>query len=337
MARLLMAALEAAGYAASLVSDLRVYLKDSEDHGRHAALHAAAGAERARIERAWAREGKPDLWLSYHPYYKSPDLLGPPLCRAHGVPWVTVEASQSARRSVGAWAEFQAQALDAARGAAVNVALTARDEEGLHEIDPDLRVARLAPFIDARAFLDVRPAPEPGHLVAVAMMRAGDKARSFAVLAGAMRALGDRGLRLTIVGDGPARSEIEALFQGVTGTSFTGQLDRAGVCEMLSRTSVFAWPGCGEAFGIAYLEAAAAGVPVAALRTAGVPEVVADGETGLLADDSTEFAEVLGRLFEDATLRSQLAEGARTRVRARHDLPAAAERLSAILDRWVWG
>ena len=335
MARLLMAALKAAGCRVSLVSDLRVYLKDRDDGARHAMLHEAAEAERARIADVWAREGVPDLWVSYHPYYKSPDLLGPPLCRAHGVPWVTVEASQSARRSVGAWADFQARALDAAQGAAVNIALTARDEEGLFEIDPGLRVVRLAPFIDAGPFLDLSPRPEPGHLVAVAMMRAGDKLRSYEVLAEALRGLD--GLRLSIVGDGPARGEVEAMYRGQPGVQFLGQLDRAGVREVLSRAAAFAWPGCGEAFGIAYLEAQAAGVPVVALKTAGVPEVVADGETGLLAADPVAFAAALERVASDDALRTHLAEGARKRVRARHDLPAAAAHLSRILDQWVRG
>ncbi|MEM9032061.1 MAG: hypothetical protein AAGB18_05395, partial [Pseudomonadota bacterium] len=85
MARLLMAALARAGYEVSLASDLRTYLRDPGDHTKHAALIAAADHERHRIVQEWRNHGPPDLWMSYHPYYKSPDLLGPTLCIAHKV------------------------------------------------------------------------------------------------------------------------------------------------------------------------------------------------------------------------------------------------------------
>ena len=52
---------------------------------------------------------------------------------------------------------------------------------------------------------------------------------------------------------------------------------RAAPDEMPSsicRGAIYAWPGCGEAYGLAYLEAQAAGLPVVAQETAGVPEVV---------------------------------------------------------------
>jgi len=140
MARLLMRALQLAGYNVELVSDLRVYLRDPDDIETHARLLAAAKAERGKIDARWRRSGAPDLWMCYHPYHKSPDLLGPELCRRHNVPWVTVEASQSRRKSVGCWADFRMRALDAVRGAKTNIALTQRDKAGLLLSSPDLRI-----------------------------------------------------------------------------------------------------------------------------------------------------------------------------------------------------
>ncbi len=61
------------------------------------------------------------------------------------------------------------------------------------------------------------------------------------------------------------------------------------------------WPGSGEAYGIAYLEAQAAGLPVIAQWTAGVPEVVEDGVTGLLTleGDVAAYAEAIRRMIEN--------------------------------------
>ena len=86
------------------------------------------------------------------------------------------------------------------------------------------------------------------------------------------------------------RGEVEALFAGLPAgrVRWLGQVDAAGVAGLLARGAVYVWPGCGEAYGLAYLEAQAAGLPVVAFRTAGVPEVVADGETGVLVADGDD-------------------------------------------------
>lgn len=340
MARMLLSALAQCGYEAHLASDLKVYLSDPEATETRDALVAAALAERERIDAAWRSDGPPDLWVSYHPYYKSPDLLGPPLCRKHGVPWITVEASLSARRSVGHWAEFQTHALEAVRGAAVNVALTGRDENGLLECEPGARVTRLAPFIDARPYLDLTPRPEPGHLIAVAMMRPGDKLDSYAILARALSSIRDLDWHLTIVGDGPARGRVEALFSDVPSDrlSWVGTLDADGVRDVLVRGALLTWPGSGEAYGLSYLEAQAVGLPVVAQDTAGVPEVVADGVSGLLTTegDVLAYSAAIRRLLQDSGLRERLARGARDKVVSTHTLERATRRLGDILETHVW-
>ena len=209
MARLLVAALQAAGHGVTVVSALRAYRGDPQDHAGWVALQAAADAERARIAALWRGGMRPDLWFCYHPYYKAPDLLGPPLAAAFGVPMVTCEASYSQRRNVGIWAAMQAVMLEGVRGAALNLCLTGRDQAGLVAVDAGLHLAMLPPFIDTTPFGG--PAtPEPGHLVTVAMMRAGDKGDSYARLAAALRLL-PVGLpwRLTVAGDGPMRFDVE--------------------------------------------------------------------------------------------------------------------------------
>jgi glycosyltransferase involved in cell wall biosynthesis len=332
MARMLMSCLRAAGHRVGLVSEVRSYLRDPEDAAAWAVIEAAADVDRARIARVWG-EARPDAWVCYHPYYKSPDLLGPELCAQFAVPYLTVESSYSERRNLGLWAGTQASVRDGLRQAAVNICLTGRDRAGILAEVPGARVAMLPPFIDVKPF-EAAPAPEAGHLVTVAMMRAGDKEQSFRHLAAALRLLPGEWV-LSVAGEGPLRAEVEALFAGLPAgrVRWLGQLDVAGVAGLLARGAVYVWPGCGEAYGLAYLEAQAAGLPVVAFRTGGVPEVVADGETAVLVADGDDaaFAAAVGQLLDDAELRGRMALAARARVRAEHGVDRAVARLDTIL------
>jgi glycosyltransferase involved in cell wall biosynthesis len=83
-----------------------------------------------------------------------------------------------------------------------------------------------------------------------------------------------------------------------------------------ANANVFCLPSRQEGFGIVYLEAMAAGLPVVACRSSAVPEVVADGETGLLVPplDPGALAVVLARLADDAPLRRLLGAAERRRA-----------------------
>jgi N-acetyl-alpha-D-glucosaminyl L-malate synthase BshA len=101
------------------------------------------------------------------------------------------------------------------------------------------------------------------------------------IFAGVRRALP---ATLVLVGDGPDRDatqqEVDRL--GLrTDVRFLGKVDR--VAEVLRGGDLFLLPSQTESFGLAALEAMACGVPVIATRVGGLPEVVADGETGALA------------------------------------------------------
>ncbi len=334
MARMLVAALEAAGHRVTVVSDLRAYLGDPDDRAGWDALQGAAASERARIAADWRRRDRPDLWFCYHPYYKAPDLLGPPLTAEFGVPYVTCEASYSQRRNTGIWAGMQAVMLAGLRGARLNLCLTARDHAGLLTVDESLRLAMLPPFIDTTPFAAL-PLPEAGHLVTVAMMRAGDKLSSYTRLAAALMLLRDRPWHLTVAGGGPMQGEVRQMFAGLSPGRITwaGLLPRDGVAALLARGAVYLWPGYGEAYGLAYLEAQAAGLPVVACRIAGVPEVVADGLTGVLVppDDDAAYAGAIAAMLADPAQAVAMGQAARARVSERHSFPVAAGRLDVLL------
>ncbi len=328
MARMLVACMQAAGHRVTVMSDLRAYLRDPGDMAGWATLQTAAAAEVARLGDVQA-----DLWFTYHPYYKSPDLIGPAICARVGLPYVTCEASYSSRRNLGVWSDMQAQVLQAVQGAALNLCITDRDRAGLLNAAPGALVARLPPFIDNTPFA-ASPTPRRGHLVTVAMMRAGDKAQSYALLAQALALLSDGvDWHLTVAGDGPLRAEVQAMFGDRV--TWVGQLDRAGVAALLATGAVYVWPGCGEAYGLAYLEAQAAGLPVVAMAVAGVPEVVRDGVTGFLVPDgdAAGMAAAIARLLGDDDLRDRMGRAARAQVQAAHTMQGAVVRLDALLQR----
>ncbi len=142
-----------------------------------------------------------------------------------------------------------------------------------------------------------------------------------------------------MVGDGPARADVSEAFSAFP----AGRLDWLGerppqaIPEILAGGDLYVWPGCGEAYGLSYLEAQAAGLAVVAQRTAGVPEVVRDGETGYLtaSGDIDALAAAVRRFLLDESLRRQFGERARRFVFEHRSLPAAAARLSGIFAQFV--
>jgi glycosyltransferase involved in cell wall biosynthesis len=332
MARLLMKALAKGGFDVSLASRLRSFHAEPrplDDMRREAA------AERTRLSQQWAQEGKPDLWFTYHLYYKAPDLLGPDLAREWQIPYITAEASYAGKRDRQGWAEAQALIREAVALAQINLCFTDRDRPGLERVAPQARFASLAPFIDTAPF-ETRAAslPRP-RLVTIAMMRKGDKFASFTMLAKALGLISDIPWHLMVIGDGPLRAETMALFDGVPSerVDWRGELPAEAVPSALSEGGIYVWPGCGEAYGLAYLEAEAAGMPVVAQATAGVPAVVQHGKTGLLTaeGDIQAFAAAIRELLLDDEKRKDYSHAARDFVLEKRSLRLAAVKLGMIL------
>jgi len=128
-----------------------------------------------------------------------------------------------------------------------------------------------------------------------------------------------------VAGDGPLRPELEARAQalGLEGrvVRFLGRVDDATRDELLATSHVFAMPSRlpdrgagGEGFGIVYLEAAAAGLPVVAGNVAGALDAVAHGRTGLLVDptDPTAIARALVSVLADPARAAEMGAAART-------------------------
>lgn len=134
---------------------------------------------------------------------------------------------------------------------------------------------------------------------------------------------------LLLVGDGPERSRVEALLRElhlVPSVCLLGKQRR--VEEVLGHADLFLLPSETESFGLAALEAQSCGVPVLASRVGGLPEVIADGETGVLTEpgDVAAMAEAACALLADEERRRAMGQAARTRALLRfRRLPLAAE------------
>jgi glycosyltransferase involved in cell wall biosynthesis len=340
MGRLMMRALRDAGFAAALASRFSA-LDRVGAPSLQASLAAGARNEVDRVVadfRGFGDTERPRLWFTYHVYYKAPDLLGPAVAAALGIPYVVAEGSHAAKRAAGPWSLWHGACEMALRRADLHVLLNPADRAGLDQLGA-ADILPLAPFLDPTDW----PAPNARdrqtaefRLLAVAMMREGDKLASYRLLAEALPALeGD--WSLDVVGDGAARGEVEALLQPHGARiRFHGLVeDRCALADLYARADVLAWPAVNEAFGMVFLEAALQGCPAVAGAFGGVASVVADGVGGLVVPpgDAGGFAAALSRLQRGHDLRRRLGEGARRRVLTCHTVEAAAAQLRPALTR----
>ena len=139
-------------------------------------------------------------------------------------------------------------------------------------------------------------------------------------------------LRLAIVGDGPARAELERT--APAGTTFVGELRGDALAEMYASADVFCFPSTTDTFGQVLLEAGASGLPVVAAEAGGAPELVAHGRTGLLVppEQPRELAAALVQLAGDPALRARWGAAGREAAQSR-TWPAAIAFLSETYRR----
>jgi glycosyltransferase involved in cell wall biosynthesis len=353
VAGLYMDALARAGHQVELISTFRSY-DGAGDAGRQAGLREQGTALARRLAEQWRASPaalRPDLWFTYHSYYKSPDWLGPEVSGLLGIPYVIAEASHAAKRAGGPWDIGHQGALQAIQRADLLLCPTRDDMDGLRAALPDpatasQRIAHMPPFLDPllfraaageRAIHRARLARAHGldeavpWIATVAMMREGDKLASYRQLAGALGRLQDLPWRLLVAGDGTARAAVEAaLAAEVPGRAVVlGALGQDEIAELNAASDLCIWPAVNEAYGMAMLEAQAAGLPVISCAARGVPDIVAHGSTGMLAapGDEAGIAALAREFLSDASKRSRFGNAAAAAVASEHSLIAAAASL----------
>ena len=294
----------------------------------------ALSARRQALETA-SKAGV-QAFVTYHAYYKSPDVIGPYVARELGIPYVVFQGVYSTKQrrclKTRLGYELNRRSLVAAELVFSNRRL---DVENLLRLLPPEKIAYVRPGIDPEAFafdgearrvcrrewgVSGRPV-----IVTAAMFRNDVKTRSLTYLFTRLGELARSGLDffLVIAGDGEMRDALVALAgRELPGRHlFLGCVPRERLGMVFSAGDVFAFPGIGESLGMVYLEAQAAGLPVVALAEGGVPEVVAAGRTGLLTPpgDDAAYGRALAALVVDRERRLAMGEAARAYVRDRHD------------------
>jgi glycosyltransferase involved in cell wall biosynthesis len=130
-------------------------------------------------------------------------------------------------------------------------------------------------------------------------------------------------LRIVLAGDGPERQRLETLARELhieASLELRGQVAHENVPGVLREIDIFAMPSRAEGFGVAALEASAAGIPIVASRVHGIPDVVRHGETGLLVPprNVASLAAALDHLVGDAALRDRMGRAGRAFVEQRY-------------------
>ena len=280
---------------------------------------------------------RPDVWLTYHSYYKAPDVMGPPVCRGSGIPYAIFEASYATkfRRRIKTAPGFLLNR--AALKAADHIFANRREDYiNLKRIIPDGKTSLIPPGIrpedfrfDPEARKKWRETWRVGHspvVATAAMFRPGVKTRG---LEWTIRACGDlvesgMDLHLAVAGDGDKRDYLVKLAEKHlrNRVHFTGLLPRERLAGFYSSADVFAFPGFDESLGMVYLEAQSTGRPVAAMADGGVPEVVRHGKTGLLSDpgDFNAFRENIRVLLTDSDTSEEMGRAAAESIKRSFDL-----------------
>jgi len=352
IARQLIKTLELAGASVEVASELRTYdgAGDSQVQVQTRERGLAEGA--ALIKRYEADpHTAPTHWFTYHLYHKAPDWTGPVVSQTLGIPYIVAEASFAPKQAQGRWRLGHEQVRAALGRAAAAIVLNPVD------------LACVAPLLGDDCVIEKIPMwtdqkPDPGDrptvrqkiaqdfglnqtqpwLIAVAMMRTGDKTSSFLRLSESLEQVTSSGWQLLVVGDGEARAQVQEMFSNFADrTAFLGARDPDEVSALLRASDLMVWPAVNEAIGMALLEAQANGVPVVAGNEGGVHTVVDSGQTGLLThpDDSQAFAAAVSRLLNDDALRSRFGASARKRVSSRHSNESAASNLRQLLRRLI--
>ncbi len=291
------------------------------------------------------------LWLTYHAYYKSPDIIGPWVCQRLGIPYIIFQGIYSTRRKKNI-KTLPGYVLNRRSLIQADHVFSNRKEDllNLRRLIPDDRLTYIAPGIDSGKFTfdadarrELRQSWEISEntpvVLSAAMFRPGVKADGLIWTIKACAALHRQGkpVQLVIAGDGKERKTLQDLSESLLSGSvrFVGKIPRDRMYRFYSSGDIFAFPGIRETLGMVYLEAQACGLPVVAFHNGGIPEVVLDKITGFLTPlyDMRAFTEAITRILEDVTLRRKMGEAARWHVRTAHDIHLNYRQIDTIIQQ----
>ncbi|TKB07585.1 glycosyltransferase family 4 protein [Desulforhopalus sp. IMCC35007] len=283
------------------------------------------------------KNSPPDLWFSYHSYYKAPDLLGPYCSNKLKRPYVIFQAIYSTKRRKNLWTLPGFLLNKATLEHATHIFTNKRvDHKNLLRLIPEEKLTYIAPGIrpgdfefSAEKRKELRPqwaAKDEVLIITAAMMRPGVKTDGISKVIEACSSLQKKGhqLKLLIIGDGESRAgltrQAKQLLPGRV--HFLGKIPRKELYQYFSCADIFAFPGIQESLGMVYLEAQSCRLPAVAFEDWGGKEAIVHNQTGLLspAGEPERFRDNIERLIVDSKLRHTLAGKAEQHIRANHNL-----------------
>jgi len=200
--------------------------------------------------------------------------------------------------------------------------------------------------LDLSAFMPPLERPGSPRVVLSVGRLVAKKGFDILLRAAALAKAKEADFELHIVGDGPERDDLERLAGGLglrDNVVFHGRLTLQQIMPLYEAAHAFALASVvtqdGDRDGIpnVLIEALAMGVPTVATATGGIPEIIVDGETGLLAQPGSpsDLAEKLERILYDEELRERVRRAGRHQVAVEFDIARNIERLAALLGRYV--
>lgn len=353
IARLFKRVLVEAGHDVHLASRFRAW-EGKGDSCRQQRLCRIGTRLADRLLRRYRMEPpthRPAMWFTYHLYHKAPDWLGPRVSQRLGIPYVVAEACYAPKQSGGPWRIGHDAVGHAIAHADAVLALNSKDIGCVRPLLKDPKqLVHLGPFVDTSRYAvngdrgECRRAlaqrfdldSEVPWLLAVAMMREGDKLASYQMLGVALRELADRPWRLLIVGDGDARLAVETAFrESGDRVVFAGLQSPESLLPFYAAADIFVWPAVNEAFGMALLESQAAGMAAVVGHTVGVADIVRHDQSGVIVppSDVRAFASALGSLLQDPARIRQMGLAARDLAARAHGLTSATETINRVIQR----
>ena len=309
----------------------------AEDEPRHEIVTRAGLLERTIYEpRAFAtvlREFRPDLIHAH--FATQPTAAARELAGELGLPFTfTAHGYDVYRRPPTDFADRAAAARAIVTVSEANASYIARTF-GV----PPTRIQVIPCGIDTERF---RPGGErvpPPTIVCVARLVS---VKNHDLLLEACAELRERGqeLRCVLVGAGRSRGQVEATrarlgLEGVV--ELVGAAEQAEVLAWWQRATVAVLTSHSEGMPVSLMEAAACGVPAVATAVGGVPELIEDGVSGLLAPpgDGPALAAALERLLLDPVLVARMGTAARRRAQARFSVRRQVDRLLGLWSELV--
>ncbi|MFT5699338.1 MAG: glycosyltransferase involved in cell wall biosynthesis [Desulforhopalus sp.] len=279
----------------------------------------------------------PDIWLSYHSYYKAPDLIGPYCSSKLNIPYVIFQGIYSTKRRkklftlpgflLNKWALHKADHIFTNKH---------RDLKNLSRIISPEKLTYIAPGIQPEEFQFSSQEREKLRtlwsvqneiiIMTAAMMRPGVKTEGISRVIQSCAQLHNNGftLRLVIAGDGECKNQLEQQANQLLPAKviFLGKIPRNQLYKYYSSADIFAFPGIQESLGMVYLEAQSCKLPAVAFADWGAKEAIRPGETGLLSPASKpeQFTENIGALINNQTLRHSLGRNGEKHIQTNHNL-----------------